>query len=225
MVGSSSTTRMEPRALTGSIVAPPLRRAKRRKALVTSAPREGAPGLEPVLLEQAEPDRAAGRETRHRVPEAFERHLCDHGDRGRVKEVGDLDAGERRPGDDAAILVDYQARRARSLAAVEARAGRYPALVLAHVREQHPPGYVADRVEPVARAHVLVHLDRLARLEPDGLEPDVELHAPLAQAVGHLLARERLLPRDQPVERLDHHDARAEAAPGLRHLHAHHSAT
>ena len=50
-----------------------------------------------------------------------------------------------------------------------------PALVLAHVREQRAAVDVADRVEPVVarRSAGLVDLDRLARLEPDGLEAEV----------------------------------------------------
>ena len=48
------------------------------------------------LLDQLEPDLAAGRERRDRVAQARERHLADDRDRRRVEEVGDLGAGDRR---------------------------------------------------------------------------------------------------------------------------------
>src|SRR5439155_1306168 len=60
---------------------------------------------------------------------------------------------------------------------VDDHVGSDAGLVLAHVREQHAPVHVADGVEPVARnadcLEPVVHLDRLARLEADGLEPEV----------------------------------------------------
>ena len=43
-------------------------------------------------------------------------------------------------------------------------------LVLAHVGEQRAAVHVADRIEPVAGAHRVVHLDRLAGLEAHALE-------------------------------------------------------
>ena len=50
-------------------------------------------------------------------------------------------------------------------------------LVLAHVREQHPPVHVADGVEPsaghVLGAELVVDLDRLAGLEPHGVDAEI----------------------------------------------------
>ena len=62
---------------------------------------------------------------------------------------------------------------------------------------------------PRARRHVPV-----ARPRPPGADPQVD--ARLSQRRRHLLARERLLPRDQPVESLDDRHARPERRPGLR---------
>ena len=145
-------------------------------------------------------------------------------------------------------------RRARAVAPwtagrrllAEDHVGRDARLVLAHVGEQRAAVHVADRVQPVGRVapHRVVHLDRLARLEADRVEPDVvgveapadrheqlvgphrpavveldpsprrpprgtavalvpepHVHAALAQRLRHVLARERLLARDQAVGR------------------------
>ena len=51
-----------------------------------------------------------------------------------------------------------------------------------------------------------------------GLQPDV--HAGLAQRLEHLLARERLVAREQSVASMDERHLRAEARPGLCHLDA-----
>ena len=77
--------------------------------------------------------------------------------------------------------------------------------------------------------------DRLARLELDHdlaavrahgrrLGALAHVHAVLAQRLLDVLAGERLLAREQAVGGLDQRDLRAEAAPGLGHLHADHAA-
>ena len=55
------------------------------------------------LLQQLQPDLAAGGERRHRVAQALERHLADDRDRGRVQEIRDLAAGDRAADEYAAI--------------------------------------------------------------------------------------------------------------------------
>ena len=73
-------------------------------------PRRRPHALEPVRLEQAQPQLAARGERRHRVPEIVQRDLGDDGDRGRVQRLGDLGAGDRRADDDAPLLVDDEPR-------------------------------------------------------------------------------------------------------------------
>ena len=65
------------------------------------APGRERTGLEAVLLEQLQPDLAAGRERGHRVPQAGERDLADDGDRRRVERLGDLGTDEGRADDHA----------------------------------------------------------------------------------------------------------------------------
>jgi diguanylate cyclase (GGDEF)-like protein/PAS domain S-box-containing protein len=73
---------------------------------------QAAPGadafaaLQPVFLEQAQPDLAAGGKRRHRREQPIDPDLADDGDRRGVQGVGHVDAGERRPDDDAPIFVD-----------------------------------------------------------------------------------------------------------------------
>src|SRR4051794_17338629 len=75
-------------------------------------------------LEQVQPDLAAGGERRHGVEEPGERHLAHDGDRGRLEEVGYLEAGDRGADDHVAVLVHHEPGRAgRAVAAVEAGAG------------------------------------------------------------------------------------------------------
>src|SRR3954468_12497801 len=101
------------------------RRARRtpprhRRAAARPAPRQASP---PVLLQETQPELAARREAGHGVPEALERDLADDGDGRRVDELADVDAGERRADDHAAVLVDDDPRRARGVVPVE-RAAR-----------------------------------------------------------------------------------------------------
>ena len=119
---------------------------------VPGAPRPTklAPAVEPVSTSTA----------RTTIPAASRRSE-------RVAHGGDLRVGE-----------DH-ARRERAVGderhvPAEDRVGGEPALVLAHVREQRAAVRVADRVEPVVpgRAQIRADLDRLARLEPDRLEPE-----------------------------------------------------
>ena len=62
--------------------APPARRARARAASAASRPRVGRvrcgcrAGSEAVVLEEAQPDLAARREARHRVPQRVDRHLA-----------------------------------------------------------------------------------------------------------------------------------------------------
>ena len=74
----------------------------------------GALALQPVRLEQPQPELRAGRERRHGVPEVVERDLADDGDRRRVERLRDLGPGDRRADDDAPLLVDDDAARCRA---------------------------------------------------------------------------------------------------------------
>jgi hypothetical protein len=69
---------------------------------------------------------------------------------------------ERAVGDDRHVLAENRVRGE-------------PSLVLAHVRQQCAAVRVPDRVEPIVPrgAHVRADLDRLPRLEPDRLEPEI----------------------------------------------------
>src|SRR5581483_3603266 len=70
-----------------------------------------------------EPDLAASRKARDRVPEALERDLGDDPDGRGVQLLGDLDAGEGGAHEDAAALVDDQPRGAGRAVPDEAAPG------------------------------------------------------------------------------------------------------
>ncbi len=111
------------------------------------------------------------------MPEILERHLPDDGDRRRVQRLGHLRAGDRRPDDDAAILVDDEPRGARRTAPDE-RASR-----------------VAARLD-VDRAHREARLFGGGEREPDRADLRVgEDHPRRGAAVRaemHLLAENRV---------------------------------
>jgi hypothetical protein len=88
----------------------------------------------------------------------------------RVPDGGDLGLGEDDARRERAVASRVDAR-----VAAEDHVGGDAALVLAHVGEERSTVHVADRVEPVVagNAQLLVDLDVPARLEPDGLEPEV----------------------------------------------------
>src|SRR5262245_736500 len=78
--------------------------------------------LDPGLLQQLQPDLAAGGEGGDRVAQAVERHLADDRDRRRVEELGDVAAGDREPDEEAALAVEQEARGAGRAAAEEGAA-------------------------------------------------------------------------------------------------------
>lgn len=113
--------------------------------------------------------------------------------------------------------------------------GGDPRLILAHVRKQDAAVDFADRVQPIeagARIASSTSIERpgydhLADLAPHGGRAGAraEVDAALAQRLGDLLARERLLACQQAWQRLDQRQLGAERRPRLRHLDADNAAT
>src|SRR5829696_1834070 len=64
------------------------------------------PVLQPVGLQQPQPDLADGRERRHGVPQPLQGDLAGHGHRGRVEQLLDPGTGEGGPDHHPAGLVD-----------------------------------------------------------------------------------------------------------------------
>src|SRR5205085_4991729 len=77
--------------------------APKATRIAAAVRRSAARNLEPICLEQLEPDLAARREGRRRVPQLLERHLGDDRDRRRVDGLGNVGAGKGRANEDALL--------------------------------------------------------------------------------------------------------------------------
>src|SRR5438105_7194286 len=83
----------------------------------------GGAGLQPVGLDELEPDFAAGGEGGHSVDERPQRHLAHDGDRGGLEEVRHLHSHEGGAGEDLARGIDDEAGLAGGVVAEEAGTG------------------------------------------------------------------------------------------------------
>ena len=98
---------------------PPEAKRRRLRWGRAEGPRSGSLRVDFFLMPASlQPDLAARREARDRVPQALERHLADDRDRRRVQEVGDLGARDRAADDDPALACP------RATASCRARCGR-----------------------------------------------------------------------------------------------------